>query len=797
MKLFSKHKSDTLSQAKALYAKGQFKKALSVCKNLLNKNPNDFEAHNLLGDIHYKMGNKSKAVEVYRNLAEKLEEDKFTERAIAVTRKIIRFFPDQLDLYRKISKLYSKKGLLAEHINVLYELVNIYEERGEKDKAVDILKEIAELNRCNAENYFNIISKFDKYGKQQEVNRFIYHAFDLAGKYKKEQLIGKLLELAMKNDCDLTNCIKFIIPYYKERNEHKELFGKYGKRYLHENFDDSFFNDFVDFVDYNDDPEFFEDIKDKYNHIAIYNYLLQYTLDHRNYEEALKLLEEIADLPKYNFNTSVMKIIKKDYNTLDQTEILDAMAIISEKCEDRDTTINIYKHLKDIYTQRGDNEKANNLEQFIADLEKTGFDQNNDFDADDQEDIAEITQSDDINDFGDLLEQTSFGDMEEKSENLLDSIDVDLQEDMENENIFGLELNNAEGEKDEEKNEEEDTDLDIEFDLNDLDSGKIIEGESEKHSYEKESDTISDESFDDISGLEHNEQGDFKEQVPETEESEEEAESLDELENFDLNEINEGNIFTETPVHQDGEDSNMESNPEDKEAAIENIKQLIDKNDFDKAHHILDELLHKYPDDEEVKNLATELILFSEEGEDEEITEEKGEDINSITSEFKNVAKSIRESINEMIDPGDYETHYNMAMAYMEMELYDDAITELKKSATSNKRYESLYLMAECYKLQENYEQAVNIHKLIVVDYSDKERMLNSLYEIAYIYEISGNAPVSLNYYKKVYFLDENFRDVKEKINNPDSLSASSAAGIKAANTDESDRKNKKKISYL
>ncbi|MEC9492742.1 tetratricopeptide repeat protein [Flexistipes sp.] len=789
MKLFGKHKTDTISQAKALYAKGHFKKALSTCKNLINKNPNDFEAYNLLGDIHYKMGNESKAIEVYRNLAEKLEEDKFTERAIAVTRKIIRFFPDQLDLYRKISKLYSKKGLLAEHVNVLYELSNIYEERGEKDKAVDILKEIAEYNRSNAENYYNIILKFDKYGKQQEVNRFIYHAFELADKYNKEQLISNLVDTAIKNDCDLTNCIKFIIPYYKDTDEHKELFSKYGINYLHENFDESFFSDFVEFLDYDDDPEFFEEIKDKYNHIAIYNYLLQYTINHRNYDETVKLLEEIADLPKYNFDNSVMDIIEKYYSSLDHTEILDAMAIISEKCEDRDTTINLYRHLKDIYNQRGDNERADNLEQFISDLEKTGFNHANDFEADEED----VTQSDDVKDFGDLLEQTSFEDMGEKSENLLDSIDVDLQEEMEDEDIFGLELNNADiGESTEKDSEEEDTDLDMEFDLNDLDSGRNS-GNEDETGFDNES----AEPLDNISGLEHNEQSYSDKQSPETEKSDEESESLDELEDFDLNEMNEGNIFSETPVEQESEDSDIEVSSESKETKIEKIKQLIDRNDFDTAHSALDELLQQYPDDEEIKNLATELILFSEESESKEVTEEKSEDINSLTSEFKDVAKSIRESINEMIDPGDYETHYNMAMAYMEMELYDDAITELKKSATSNKRYESLYLMAECYKLLGNYDQSINIHKLIVVDYSDKERMLNSLYEIAHIYEIRGNAPVALNYYKKVFFLDENFRDVKAKIDNPDSLGSSHSSETNIDSSDDNDLKDKKKISYL
>ncbi|AEI14867.1 Tetratricopeptide TPR_2 repeat-containing protein [Flexistipes sinusarabici DSM 4947] len=789
MKLFNKHKAETLSQAKSLYAKGHFKKALSACKDLINKNPNDFEAYNLLGDIHYKMGNKSKAIEVYRNLAEKLEEDKFTERAIAVTRKIIRFFPDQLDLYRKISKLYSKKGLLAEHVNVLYELSNIYEERGEKDKAVDILKEIAEYNRSNAENYYNIILKFDKYGKQQEVNRFIYHAFELADKYNKEQLINNLVDTAIKNDCDLTNCIKFIIPYYKDTDEHKELFSKYGKNYLHENFDESFFSDFVEFLDYDDDPEFFEEIKDKYNHIAIYNYLLQYTINHRSYDETVKLLEEIADLPKYNFDNSVMNIIEKNYSSLDNTEILDAMAIISEKCEDRDTIINLYKHLKDIYNQRGDNERADNLEQFISDLEKTGFNHTNDFEVDEED----VTQSDDVKDFGDLLEQTSFEDMGEKSENLLDSIDVDLQEEMEDEDIFGLELNNTDiGESTEKDSEEEDSDLDIEFDLNDLDSGRNS-GDEDESGFDNES----AESLDNISGLEHNEQSYSDKQTSETEKNDEESESLDELEDFDLNEMNEGNIFSETPVEQESEDSNVEAASESKETKIEKIKQLIDRNDFDTAHSALDELLQNYPDDEEIKNLATELILFSEEGESEEVIEEKSEDINSLTSEFKDVAKSIRESINEMIDPGDYETHYNMAMAYMEMELYDDAITELKKSATSNKRYESLYLMAECYKLLGNYDQSINIHKLIVVDYSDKERMLNSLYEIAHIYEISGNAPVALNYYKKVFFLDESFRDVKAKIDNPDSLGSSPSSETKVDSSDDNNLKEKKKISYL
>ena len=163
-----------------------------------------------------------------------------------------------------------------------------------------------------------------------------------------------------------------------------------------------------------------------------------------------------------------------------------------------------------------------------------------------------------------------------------------------------------------------------------------------------------------------------------------------------------------------------------------------------------------------------------------------------ILQDFRKVAASMRNSVNAQVRPDDYETHYDLAMAYMEMELYDEALEELKKSAVGNKRYESLYLMAECYKRMKQIEDAVNVHKLIIIDYNDQEILKNSLYEMALILESNGDKSSALNYFSKIYSLDANFRDVKLRIDSKAIIKS------KSKDTDSIDNtKKKKKISFL
>lgn len=786
MRLFSKNHTDSIGEAKHLYTKGHYKKALKACRNLLGNKEYDFEAQNLLGDIYYKMGNKSKALDVYRTLGDKLETDKFTERAIAIIRKIIRFYPDQFDLYRKLSKLYHKKGLEADKISVLYELSDIYNKRGDKDKAIDTLKEIADVDNNNAENYYKIIQKFYNYKRFEEVCRYIYYAAKLAYEKDNQNILNKVIDTALEAECDLTGMIKYTAGYFSENPKQKDTFKKYAKKYLLENFDNEFFINYAEFISYDEDRDFYHQLKDKYKNINIYYHILKNMISNKDYENIPYLIDEIIDMPEYNFDSTIINAVKDHFYNIDDLDVLDSISTLAEKCNMKDVTINIYTHMKDLHEKTGNNDKVQALSQFIEELQEKNTAEET-IEGTHEGIDSEYEENDELNfsDMDDLIEHTSL-ESEDQDSDPLESLDLNIEDNNEDTDIFNMdfgsetdeesddELSQDQDQGDETK-KENDEEMDIELDLNDLSS----ENEQKE---DKDLDTEESESLDDISFNDTSDDfgDDFELEIP------------DDFESLDLEEIDEESVFKEE-TETGGEDS--------KDSSIAEIKKLAEEGDTEQANKKLESLITRYPDDKEVKDLASR-IIFDDKPEVDAADETAKTGSDSVTSEFQHIANAIRESINNYIDPEDYETHYDMAMAYMEMELFDDALMELKKSATSNKRYESLFLMAECNKRMGTYEEAVNIHKLIVVDYPDSEKMLNSLYEIASIYELQNDYSAAQSYYKKIYFLDKNFRDVDEKIDSNTPF-ANSDEELDTAfeqsynNPEVPEKSKKKKISYL
>jgi tetratricopeptide (TPR) repeat protein len=111
--------------------------------------------------------------------------------------------------------------------------------------------------------------------------------------------------------------------------------------------------------------------------------------------------------------------------------------------------------------------------------------------------------------------------------------------------------------------------------------------------------------------------------------------------------------------------------------------------------------------------------------------------------------------------------------------------------------------MAECYKRMKQYDDAIGIHKLIVIDFKDQEKLKNSLYEIAIISEMQGDNNSSMNFLQKISRLDPDFRDVKSRLNgivkDETLFKEQDNINILESSNDEVDTnvKKEKKISFL
>jgi len=105
-------------------SRGRLDQALSDYLRLLKDQPKDVFALNKAGDLCVRMGKPSDAIEHFARIAELYTNDGFFLKAIAIYKKINKIDPTRLDVYERLAELYERQGLTQEarsHYAVLAE----------------------------------------------------------------------------------------------------------------------------------------------------------------------------------------------------------------------------------------------------------------------------------------------------------------------------------------------------------------------------------------------------------------------------------------------------------------------------------------------------------------------------------------------------------------------------------------------------------------------------------------------------------------------------------------------------
>ncbi|CAM2066948.1 Tetratricopeptide repeat protein [Sulfidibacter corallicola] len=161
-------------------------------------------------------------------------------------------------------------------------------------------------------------------------------------------------------------------------------------------------------------------------------------------------------------------------------------------------------------------------------------------------------------------------------------------------------------------------------------------------------------------------------------------------------------------------------------------------------------------------DLAAELSeeLFDDSG---EINDKTGqEEIQSVEELFEEFKKGVDEQISE----DDFETHYDLGIAYKEMGLLEEAINEFRRAEKDRGRYlECATLIGNCLielgrteDSIEHFEHAITANSL-----TDEERIALE-YECALAYQGLGELEKALALFMKIKEVESNYRDLESRI---------------------------------
>ena len=114
----------------------------------------------------------------------------------------------------------------------------------------------------------------------------------------------------------------------------------------------------------------------------------------------------------------------------------------------------------------------------------------------------------------------------------------------------------------------------------------------------------------------------------------------------------------------------------------------------------------------------------------------------------------------------DIETHYNMGIAYMEMGLYEEAVKEFELSSLDSAfEFDSYNRLGLCFVAMGRYPEACKFFETgLSLSGRDENEYKGLTYELALACEMSGDIGRALELFKKVWEMDDNYRQVGEKI---------------------------------
>ncbi|MBI2400415.1 MAG: tetratricopeptide repeat protein [Deltaproteobacteria bacterium] len=127
----------------------------------------------------------------------------------------------------------------------------------------------------------------------------------------------------------------------------------------------------------------------------------------------------------------------------------------------------------------------------------------------------------------------------------------------------------------------------------------------------------------------------------------------------------------------------------------------------------------------------------------------------------------FKDGIGNQLNKEDSETHYNLGIAYMEMELFSEASKEFKIALKDARLELDCYTrLGLCAMAENNPEEAAAYYSkgLKAADRSDEEKKA-LMYELALAYEASGRDDEALELYREIFAMDPDFREAASKVN--------------------------------
>ncbi|MFZ3071695.1 MAG: tetratricopeptide repeat protein [Thermodesulfobacteriota bacterium] len=200
-------KDKILAKAQQFLEKGRIDKAAAEYKAVIAIDPADVTVRLRLGELYSKLGNKDEAINEYNEVAKIHTKKGFYLKAIAVYKQILKLDESSLEVHNKLADLYTKQRLIADAITEFSYIVNVYEKKARTNDAFELVKKMVSLDPENMGVKLRLADMHLKLGYDKDAKaeyKWVYDKLMSQGKFDKAEKIYFELYKANQRDPELT-----------------------------------------------------------------------------------------------------------------------------------------------------------------------------------------------------------------------------------------------------------------------------------------------------------------------------------------------------------------------------------------------------------------------------------------------------------------------------------------------------------------------------------------------------------------------------------------------------------------
>ncbi len=775
------NKSKAMRNAERYLTQGKIQAAIGEYKSIVEHDPKDVNTMNMLGDLYAKSNDSQAAMNCYQQVADHYHEQGFAKKAISIYNKIHRIEPNSLEVSEKLADLYRVRGSIAEAKKHYLDVSKIYEEKGYREKALEVWEIIGEIDPNNTDIYLKIADVYWRDNRKDEAAKaFIESGLRLSKASQHEAAVtafSRALEILPDDVVALNGFVNSQIQLGYPEEAAKVL------------------------------EELQE--KDPYNKEIVY-LLIDCYFEMEKPENAEKVIIGLVEREPANYSKLIDLVdvyLEKD----DLESTVRVLSMVSEHLLIDGKPDKLSGYINEVLARNPEQIEALRLQARFYGWQKDELELQrtlerlveasriNESIEDERYALSQLLliiphDTDYANRFKEINEQYDFDD-EVVGEQLLGTSNGSVpdfesyatlngDEHTEESKDFEFESNNYSDEELEESDESVPTE-----DYYSHDDSDITE---EAQEYQNQSEELEEEPVSELTEENSEPKSEEKLSLSDEREIEEEIESINfyieqgyvglaekslkELEKkfgkqAQFNELWEQLGIEPEPI-ETNEEVKEEAEPQAQEPEIVELSEdaVVVEEDFEDDQEVVEEESFSVADSiEPIQEEVIQESLEQFESEEEEDSPQEVQENNDF-DDFKNELGFEDASDDESED--DYDNHYHHAIAYKEMGLLEDAIREFQDAANCVKVNDGTRRFFQCCSLLGHCFMEKQMPHLALVwlqkgfeteDLSEEEKQgLN--YEVANAHEANGEVDEARKIFEQIYAVDVDYRDVVDRI---------------------------------